>query len=95
MARRGQGQREGVTERIQHEDDLQYCLSHAERRQSGVPNTSVLKDRRRRQESGLHNVNIQESYTNSPNLKENWEVTALQAASATHAIKEILSVHST
>lgn len=89
-AKKGQGQREGVTQRIQHEDDLQYCLSHAKRRQSGVPNTAILKGRRCRQKSGLLNVNIHESSTNIPNLKENWELTALQAASPTLAIKEIL-----
>lgn len=89
-AKTGQGWRDGVTERIQHEDNLQDCLSHAERRQSGVPNTSILKDRRCRQKSGLLNVNIRESYTNIPNLRENWELTALQAASPTPAIKEIL-----
>lgn len=89
-AKKGQGQREGVTERIQHEDNLQYCLSHTECRQSGVPDTSILKERRCRQKSGLLIVNIHESYTNIPNLKENWQLTALQAASPTLAIKEIL-----
>lgn len=44
---------QGVTERIQHEDDLERCLSHAERGQRGVPNTSVLEEGRHRQKTGL------------------------------------------
>lgn len=88
--KKGRGWREGVSGRIQHEHNLQYCLSHAERRQSGVPNTSILKDRRCRQKSGLLSVNTHESSTNIPNLKENGGLTALQAASPTLATKEML-----
>lgn len=34
-----------VTQRIQHEDDLQHRLSHSKCGQRSVPNASVLEDR--------------------------------------------------
>lgn len=70
----------GVTERIQHEDDLQCCLSHAKCGQRGVPDTSVLEDGRHRQKTGLfYFPHTSFLYKYITNRKRKWETTALQA----------------
>lgn len=78
----------GFTERIQHEDDLQCCLSHAKCGQRGVPNTSVLEEGR--QKSGFFNVIIHHSYTNTSQMKKENGKRQHCRQSHTHVITEIL-----
>lgn len=80
----------GVTERIQHEDDLECRLSHAECRKRGVPNTSLLEDAEQGQKTGLFNVISHQSYSNTSQIKkENGKWQRCEQLH-THAITEIL-----